>query len=74
MPKKTTKKQQVIEFLRANPLLSLADVAQVFGTTNQYVSLVQQMEPGLADERESAKDKFLEKLGAKMRPFGPKQH
>lgn len=68
-----TKKQQVIEFLKKHPMLNLADVAKVFRTTNAYISQIQMQAPGLAEERETAKNKRLEELGARMYPFAPRK-
>jgi hypothetical protein len=67
--KKKTRREEIAQFLRENPMLTPTDAGKALGITKQYVNLCQMLTPGLREEREAAKDALLEALGTKLRPF-----
>ena len=64
---KKTRREQIAQFLRENPMLTPTDAGKALGITRQYVNICEMLTPGLAEYREKAKDEYLEKLGVKLR-------
>lgn len=62
-----------LSILQNEPLITVIDVSNILGCTRQYVDRVAR-DSGLgAKEREEARNRYLESIGAKLYPFAPRK-
>jgi len=66
-----TVRASIVKLIKQQPLLSFTDLADIVGTSKQYVQLVVDETPGLREEREKLKSETIAKLRKRAMGYIP---